>query len=565
VPTSLARSSVITLLILGGGAAPGVAQFASVAVVSGLARPVAFVQDPSDATVQLIVEQDGHIQVLQNGALLPTHYLDLSGVTNAFGEQGLLGLAFAPDYATSGRLFVNFVNASGNTVIARFNRSVHDPLQADPLSRFDLVWPPGQPFIDQPFDNHKGGHLAFGPDGYLYIGMGDGGAGGDPFHLAQDPMSLLGKMLRINVSVPDSDPEGYDIPPDNPWSSGGGVLPEIWAFGLRNPWRWSFDSLTGALVIGDVGQNTWEEIDYEPAGVGGRNYGWRNREGAHDLDTSEDPFHGTAPGPGILTDPVFEYSHAVGNSVTGGFVYRGTALGPAYVGRYFFGDFIDGRIWSIAIDSNGTASALIEHSAGLGAGAMLPSSFGVDASGELYVVNYSGTVRKIVLASSCTSPDPFGILGGGTCVDGGWLPPGFGGAPPGGSSGGCTTPDPFVILGGGTCMNGGWLPPGFGGAQPSGAGDTSPPPPPPSAGSSGGCTTPDPFVILGGGTCVNGGWLPPGLGSPPAPGGGSPPTPPAPPSGSPGGCTTPDPFVILGGGTCVNGGWLPPGLLLPSS
>ncbi len=244
-------------------------------VASGFTAPVAVVQVPGQPEVRLVVEQGGRIHVVQGGSVLPTLFLDLSNAVTFDGERGLLGLALAPDYPTSGRLWADFVDLAGNTVIARFTRSASNPLTADPASRFDLVWSDGLPYIVQPYPNHKGGNLAFGPDGYLYIGMGDGGSANDPENRAQDPQTLLGKMLRIDVNVTDADPRGYRIPPNNPFV-GQAVLAEIWDFGLRNPWRWSFDDParggTGALVIGDVGQDTWEEIDYEPAGHGGQNY-----------------------------------------------------------------------------------------------------------------------------------------------------------------------------------------------------------------------------------------------------------------------------------------------------
>ena len=278
-------------------------------------------------------------------------------------------MAFSPDTATSGRFFVNFTNRSGHTVVARFRRT--DALVADPASRFDLRWggPGGEAFIAQPFANHNGGNLFFGPDGLLYIGMGDGGSGDDPDHRAQDPTQLLGKMLRVDVNVSDSHPTGYAIPADNPFFNRGPVpaRPEIWSFGLRNPWRFSFDDPrrggTGAMVIGDVGQNQIEEVDYEPAGRGGRNYGWRNREGAHDHVTSRPPAY--TP----LVDPIHEYSHAVGQSITGGFVYRGSFLGASFQGRYFFADFVQGRVFSLILivdpgTREATASNVIEHTAG---------------------------------------------------------------------------------------------------------------------------------------------------------------------------------------------------------
>ena len=389
-----------------GGALSAHAQLRAELVVAGLDGPVAFVQEPTRPNVQVVVQQNGRVRVVQDGVLLATDFLNLIGQISSTGEQGLLGLAFAPDYASSGRVFVNFTDLSGNTVVARFLRDPGNPLRVLPASRFDLVWPGGAPFIGQPFANHNGGHLAFGPDGYLYIGLGDGGAGNDPFHLAQNPASLLGKMLRIDVAVAGSDPVGYRVPSDNPFVGAGGVLPEIWAFGLRNPWRYNFDDParggTGALLIADVGQNNWEEFNYEPAGQSGRNYGWRNREGANFNVVTLPPF--SLP----LTDPIFQYSHADGGSITGGFVYRGTALPAFYRGRYFFAEFRFGRVWSVRLDisaltGEATAADLLEHTAELGAGSaagFFVSSFGVDSSGELYVVNYSGSVYRVSLGSA---------------------------------------------------------------------------------------------------------------------------------------------------------------------
>ncbi|MEO7192153.1 MAG: PQQ-dependent sugar dehydrogenase [Vicinamibacterales bacterium] len=531
-------------------------------VATGLVLPVGFVQMPSDPAVQVVVEQIGRVRVLRNNVLQPGAYLDLTGAISAGGEQGLLGLAFSPTYAIDGRVFVNFTDSNGNTVIARFTCTT-DLLHADVNTRKDLVWPGGLPYIVQPASNHNGGNLAFGPDGFLYVGLGDGGSANDPFQNAQNPMSLLGKMLRLNVSVSTSDPEGYDVPVDNPFVGRGNVLPEIWDFGLRNPWRWSFDDPahggTGALIIGDVGQGAWEEIDYEPAGAGGRNYGWPYREGSHDNVTTAAVF---SP----MTNPIFEYGRDTGATVIGGVIYRGTALGAAMRGRYIFADFVSQRVWTLGLDVNpltGQATATDRSEVlGLGLAAVNTSSFGVDAAGEVYLLSLSGgAVFRLSGTSgggpvnSCTIPDPFASLGGGTCVNGGWLPPGSTApvpAPPPPttpppSSGTCATPDPFASLGGGTCVNGGWLPPGAVPAAP-------PTPPPPPTGT--GCQTPDPFTSLGGGTCVNGGWLPPGAVLPPSSGSGSPTPPPPPP---PAGCVGPDPFATLTSlkGLCVNGGWIP--------
>jgi len=393
-------ASVVLALALAPWQSP--AQLRAEVFVAGLQAPVAFVQDPTDPAVFFAVEQAGRIRAVRNRTIVTPDVLDLRAVIAAGGERGLLGLAFAPDYAASGRFFVNFTDRGGDTVVARFRRSA-DPLVADPASRFDLRWGEArEPLIRQPFANHNGGHLAFGPDGYLYVGLGDGGSGNDPLNHAQNPATLLGKFLRIDVNVGDNHPAGYTVPADNPFVGGGPVQarPEIWSFGLRNPWRYSFDDParggTGALLIGDVGQGSWEEIDYEPPSRGGRNYGWRNREGAH-------PNVGTTPPAfGPLVDPIHEYDRTQGQSVTGGFVYRGGSLGEAFRGRYFFADVVSGRVWSIALSvdaATGEASASDrrEHTADLGGAGQLGnvSSFGVDADGELYVVNYSGSIVRI--------------------------------------------------------------------------------------------------------------------------------------------------------------------------
>ncbi len=398
------RAILIAILVVGGAIVQLHAQLRLRTQASGFSLPVAFVQDPADRAVQFVVQQDGHVRVVRGAAVLPADFIDLSASIVAGGEQGLLGFAFPPDSIASGRFFVDFTNRSGDTVVARFRRP-DSGVSADPASRFDLRWggAAGPAFIAQPYANHNGGHLAFGPDGFLYIGLGDGGSGGDPERRAQNPAELLGKMLRIDVGVADTHPSGYQVPPSNPFVAGGPIAarPEIWAFGLRNPWRYSFDDParggTGALVIGDVGQDLWEEIDYEPAGRGGRNYGWRVREGAHGYLAS--PPAAYLP----LVDPIYEYDHNTGSSITGGSVYRGAALPPIYKGRYFFGDFVKGRVWSIAlaVDSAGEAhaSGLIEHTAELSASAPFGSvsAFGVDGDGELYLVSYTlGRIFKIV-------------------------------------------------------------------------------------------------------------------------------------------------------------------------
>lgn len=383
---------------------PAAAQIRAEVFASGFQGPVAFVQDPTSSAVFFVVEQAGRIRTLRNRAVEPADFLDLRAAVSSGGERGLLGLAFAPDYSQSGRFFVNFTDRNGDTIVARFRRS-GNPLVADPASRFDLRWGAArEPVIRQPFSNHNGGHLAFGPDRYLYIGLGDGGSANDPQHRAQNPNSLLGKFLRIDVSVPDDHPNGYAVPGDNPFLDGSPVaaLPEIWSVGVRNPWRYSFDDPerggTGALLIGDVGQGGWEEIDYEPPNRGGRNYGWRNREGAHPNVGSSPPAYQP------LIDPIHEYPRGDGQSITGGYVYRGRALGSAFSGRYLFADFVSGRVWSIALSVNAgtgeaTASGLLEHTAALGGTPQIGnvSSFGVDADGELYIVSYDrGRILRLV-------------------------------------------------------------------------------------------------------------------------------------------------------------------------
>ena len=370
---------------------------------SGFSQPVAFVQDPTDSAVQFVVQQQGRIRVVRNGNVEAVDFLNLTPSVLSGGERGLLGMAFPPDAATTGRFFVNFTNVNGDTVVARF-RSSTNTLVADPASRFDLRWngASGAAAIQQPFSNHNGGHLAFGPDGYLYIGLGDGGSGNDPNHLAQDRTALLGKMLRIDVSVADSHPVGYVVPADNPFVTGG-ARPEVWSFGWRNPWRYTFDDVnrggTGALVAGDVGQGRFEEVNYEPPGRGGRNYGWRNREGAHDNVTSLPPAF--TP----LIDPIHEYAHSVGSSITGGIVYRGAST--SFRGRYFFADFITSRVWSLAltVQSSGEATAtdVREHTSELGGTSELAnvSSFGTDATGEMYIVSYGrGVILQVVAPPS---------------------------------------------------------------------------------------------------------------------------------------------------------------------
>ena len=396
-----AALAVIATISFGLVVSPVAAQMRTQLVVSGLTNPVAMVLDPLDHSTFYVVEQRGTIRILRNGTLAPGFFLDIRSAIASGGERGLLGLAFPPDHATSRRFYVNFTNSAGHTVVARYARM--ETGEADPDSRFDLMWPDGRRYIEQPFSNHNGGHLAFGPDSYLYIGLGDGGSGGDPLNNAQNPNALLGKMLRIDVAVPDDDSRGYRIPEDNPFVDRQPIaaLPEIWAMGLRNPWRYTFDDWThhgtGALVIADVGQNAREEVNWEPRGAGGRNYGWRLREGRAPYDAR------TAAAFQPLTEPIHDYPRSVGMSITGGYVYRGAALDPMFNGRYFFADFVAGRVFSIglALDERQEAQAvdLLELTDMLGGTTELGliSSFAADADAELYIVSHSrGQILKIV-------------------------------------------------------------------------------------------------------------------------------------------------------------------------
>jgi glucose/arabinose dehydrogenase len=403
------------------------AQLRTQVIASGLTAPIAFVQDPNDRNTFFIAEQDGLVRTLVSGQLQGTPFIDLRPAVLSGGERGLLGMAFSPD----GRVFFNFTNAGGHTVIARFRRDAASPRRADPATRFDLMWPSGERFIRQPFANHNGGHLEFGPDGMLYIGLGDGGSGNDPQNHAQNPASLLGKMLRIDVMVADSDPIGYRVPADNPFVEHHPIAArsEIWSFGLRNPWRYSFDSVgpgaTGALFIADVGQSAREEINAEPFGAGGRNYGWRIREGL--VATPGVP--ATPPAYEPLTNPIYEYGRTLGQAVTGGYVYRGTALGTAYQGRYFFADYVSGQVWSLGWTFAGDGIAavnVVDHTAEIGTNLGGPASFGRDRDGELYLLTLSGSVLKVVGAAGAgplpSAPGNLSATVAGQTVSLSWTP-----------------------------------------------------------------------------------------------------------------------------------------------
>lgn len=344
-------------------------------LVSGLNQPEGLVNAGDGSGRLFIVEQGGLIHILKDGALLPIPFLDLTQKVVCCGERGLLGFVFHPKYAENGFFYVDYTESVNNqlyTVIARYSVSASDPNLADPSSELRLL------HIEQPYQNHKGGQLQFGPDGYLYIGMGDGGSQGDPDGNGQSLQTLLGKILRIDVD--HSQP--YAIPADNPFATGGGLW-EIWAFGLRNPWRFSFDRQTGDLYIGDVGQDAWEEIDYLPVGSpGGENFGWNYYEGTH-------PYRGSPPLGTNFVMPVAEYSHDLGEAVIGGYVYRGKNL-PAWQGVYLYGDYSSGRVWGLLHLADGSWLNAQMFETGIHI-----SSFGVDEIGEIYLVDDGGSILML--------------------------------------------------------------------------------------------------------------------------------------------------------------------------
>ncbi|MBK6610727.1 MAG: PQQ-dependent sugar dehydrogenase [Chitinophagales bacterium] len=351
------------------------------------------------------VQKGGKIKIVDlNGNVTATPFLDIDPKVKSNGnEQGLLGLAFHPDYATNGYLYVNYTRETdAATVVARYERDPNDPNKALPDSELILL------VIDQPYSNHNGGCIKFGPDGYLYIGMGDGGSGGDPDNYAQNPLEHLGKMLRIDVD--NGNP--YGIPASNPYYGQTDTLPEIWALGLRNPWRFSFDALLGDMWIGDVGQGNLEEVDYQPAAsTGAINYGWRCKEGTATYNA------GTCVGLGTLTDPVFEFSHANGNcSITGGFVYRGVQFGDMY-GYYLVTDYCSGRFWALYPDG---PNSFDSYDLGV-FNTYQYVGLGEDIYGELYIAGHSSNkVYKISEANDC-NPIARIISPGGVVCEGDYV------------------------------------------------------------------------------------------------------------------------------------------------
>lgn len=355
---------------------------------SGFSSPVDIANAGDDRL--FIVEKRGVIKIINaQGITESTPFLDIQNVVNNNGsERGLLGLEFSPDYANNGLFYVNYTEAGGGTVVASYQVSDNDPDVADASSATEII------SVDQDFGNHNGGDIAFGPDGYLYIGMGDGGSGGDPNDRSQDPQQLLGKMLRIDVN--NGDP--YSIPADNPFVNVSSTLDEIWTLGLRNPWRWSFDRLTGDMWIADVGQGKVEEVSFEPAGsAGGFNYGWRCYEGDDEFNLAN------CVSASQLTEPVFTYRHNSegGLSITGGYVYRGSTY-PLLQGHYVFGDYASGRFWT----TEKVDDEFVTTVQGVLMGSGQLSTFGEDSSGELYAAAYNvGSIFKVTEKNLATSID----------------------------------------------------------------------------------------------------------------------------------------------------------------
>ena len=343
-------------------------------VARGLQSPVHLTAPAGDARL-FVVEQPGRIRIIENGSVLPEPFLDIVSEVKFGGEQGLLSVAFHPDYARNGLFFVNYTDRNGDTRIERYRVSGSDRNRADPASVKRLL------SIDQPYSNHNGGLVVFGPDGKLYIGMGDGGSGGDPQGNGQNPNTLLGKLLRIDVDQGDP----YAIPAGNPYAAGGG-RPEIWSIGMRNPWRFSFDEAAGLLYVADVGQNAWEEVDVVPANQPGLNYGWNVTEAGHCFRSQSCDREG-------MVDPVVEYSHADGCSITGGYVYRGSRI-PSLVGHYLYADYCRGWVRSFRYDGG-----QVQDRAELGVGDVgQVLSFGEDSARELYILSSNGRVYRLAPA-----------------------------------------------------------------------------------------------------------------------------------------------------------------------
>ncbi len=386
------KSVILGAAIIACAGSAAQAQMTTQLYKSGLSRPV-FLTHAGDGSGRVfILEQAGRVRVVDaEGNLLPTPFLDVShlttGGTSGGDERGLLGLAFHPDFENNGKFYINYVTTSNGlrTVVDEYTVSDDNPNLADPTSNRRIV------SVPQPFSNHNGGWLGFGPEGYLYIAFGDGGSSNDPGNRASNLNNPLGKLWRIDVDNQDPGLQ-YAIPDDNPFV-GQNALPEIWAYGLRNPWRTSFDRETGDLWIADVGQNAREEVNFQPAGdPGGQHYGWRCREG-----TIATPGVAGCPTSNPLwVDPVHDYPRSLGCSITGGYAYRGCELGEEYEGKYFFSDYCTGTIWTLDPEDGFSRTTVFDTSFSV-------SSFGEDENGELYIASlFTGAIYKLVL----TNPDP---------------------------------------------------------------------------------------------------------------------------------------------------------------
>jgi glucose/arabinose dehydrogenase len=348
-------------------------------VASGLVAPLAIANANDGSGRLFVVQQGGQVRIVRRGVVGSTPFLDLADRISSGGERGLLGLAFHPRFPSDPRVFVDYTDPDGNTRVSSFRVDPATPDRLDPATEQRLV------FVQQPFANHNGGALAFGPDGFLYISLGDGGSGGDPQGNGQSLKTLLGKILRIDVDRTEGG-GAYRIPSDNPFASGvGGARPEIWLLGLRNPWRMSFDRATGDLWIGDVGQDAWEEVDVQRAGApGGTNFGWNRMEGTHCFRPAENCSDSS------LTLPITDYGHDQGCTVIGGDVYRGTGQ-AALVGGYVFADYCSGRVWAIDPAANRyEAPALVAQTS------HAFTAFGEDEAGELFAVDIrAGTLLRV--------------------------------------------------------------------------------------------------------------------------------------------------------------------------
>lgn len=372
---------VLAVVVVGsvagcGGDGATTLSLALTPVAGGLASPTVIAHAGDGSGRLFVVEQRGSVRIVNSGGtLLPAPFLDISGRLVSGGEQGLLGLAFPPEFSAKKYFYVNYTRADGATVVSRFLVSANPDLAASTSEQVILV-------VSQPFANHNGGQLTFGPDGMLYVGLGDGGSGGDPLGNGQNKGALLGKLLRLDV---EAGVAPYRIPAGNPFVADTTARGEIWALGLRNPWRFSFDRLTGDLYVADVGQGSWEEIDFQAATAGGgANYGWNVLEGP----ACYSPSAGCTPPP-AYSAPVAYYGHDLGCSVTGGHVYRGPG-NPGMHGIYFYGDFCSGRLWGLRRVGIAWQTELLKET-GLGI-----STFGEDEAGRLYVADYTtGTIYRI--------------------------------------------------------------------------------------------------------------------------------------------------------------------------